>query len=205
MKVVDVVFMPTLKNHEMSFMWLLLCQKRKLQELMLKITRCRARLESGIRPRKSNQCLSLQDTSTTGLVCRQGFGTPCILNVVAFVVVVCVYRRESYLVDTDGGNIVRPSGTRIPETWQKAGRPVTQSLEYLTTHSLALSFTRFCCPPSLDAIEACSFVHILYTVLEDTPDRCTLRAPIRPAVNSFLIGQISFANSPSKPRIEIMI
>lgn len=65
---------------------------------------------------KKEQCSLPQDTSTTGLVCRQGFGTPCILNVVAFVVVVCVYRRESYLVDTDGGNIVRPSGTRIPET-----------------------------------------------------------------------------------------
>lgn len=52
MKVVDVVF--TIDNHEMSFMWLLLCQKRKLQELMLKVTRCGARLESGIQPRKSN-------------------------------------------------------------------------------------------------------------------------------------------------------
>lgn len=154
---------------------------------MLKVTPCSIRETHSSRIRRTGKKEERSPLKYSPVLKVQGLSrSSLILNAV-----VSVYRSESYLLDTDGGNIVRPAGTQIPETRQKAGRPVTECLEYLTTQSLAHSFTSFCC--SRSTLES--------HVVGDTP----ARNPDSASGEFLLTGIIRFVDHNLRPQIEVMI
>lgn len=152
---------------------------------MLKVIPC------SIRETLSSRIRQERGTIATVLKVQGLSRSTLILNVVC----VSISQRAPYLLDTDGGNIVRSAGTRIPETRQKAGRPVTQCLEYLTTQSLAHSFTSFC------AVLAPR----QRVMFQGTPVHAQSANPDSASGEFLLTGIIRFVDYNLRSQIEIMI